>query len=148
MSQENVEVVRDFLNTFLEVDEGLADPQQLTELAAPDATFDLGAFSAVVERSEARSAKRSEMRSLDDFLQFRAAWIEPYADWSYEAEKIVDAGANRVLVTLYQRGKPHGSESWVEMHYGIVYTVEEGLIRRAEFYATPEEALEAAGLSE
>ena len=130
MSQENVEIVRGFLNMFLEVDEGLADPQQLTEFAAPDATFDLGTFSAVAERSEMRSAKRSEMRSLDDFLRFRAASIEPYDDWSYVPERIVDAGANRVVVTLYQRGRPHGSDSWVEMHYGIVYVVKEGLIRR------------------
>jgi hypothetical protein len=34
------------------------------------------------------------------------------------------------------------------MDYGMVYTVEEGLISRAAFYATPEQALEAAGLSE
>jgi hypothetical protein len=41
-----------------------------------------------------------------------------------------------------------GSESSVEMHYGIVYTVEEGLIARARLYGTSEEALEAAGLRE
>jgi hypothetical protein len=34
------------------------------------------------------------------------------------------------------------------MDYGLVYTVEEGLISRAEFYAIPEKALEAAGLRE
>jgi hypothetical protein len=45
-------------------------------------------------------------------------------------------------------GKPHDSDSWVEMHYGLVYTVEEGLISRTQFYATPEDALEAAGLRE
>jgi hypothetical protein len=28
------------------------------------------------------------------------------------------------FVTLHQRGKPHGSDSWVEMDYGMVYTVE------------------------
>jgi hypothetical protein len=32
--------------------------------------------------------------------------------------------------------------------YAIVYTVDGGLIRRAQVYATPEEALVAAGLSE
>ena len=52
------------------------------------------------------------------------------------------------MATLHQRGKPHGSDSWVEMDYGIVYTVEKGLISRADFYAPPEKALEAAGLSE
>jgi ketosteroid isomerase-like protein len=57
-------------------------------------------------------------------------------------------GANRVVVTLYQRGRPRGGDSWVEMHYGLIYTVEEGLIIRVQFYATPGEALEAAGLSE
>ena len=74
--------------------------------------------------------------------------MEPYDDWSYEPEKILDAGANRVVVTLHQSGKPRGSDSWVEMHYGLVYTVEEGLISRIEFYATPEGALEAAGSRE
>ena len=38
--------------------------------------------------------------------------------------------------------------AWVEMHYGIVYTVEEGSISRAQFYTTAEEALGAAGLRE
>jgi hypothetical protein len=34
------------------------------------------------------------------------------------------------------------------MDYGMVYTVAEGLITRADFYPTPHEALEAAGLRE
>ena len=67
---------------------------------------------------------------------------------STSRRKILDAGASRVAVTLHQRGRPHGSDSWVEMEYGIVYTVEEGLITPSDFYATPEKALEAAGLRE
>jgi hypothetical protein len=31
------------------------------------------------------------------------------------------------------------------MHYGLVYTVEEGLISRGDFYATPEEASKPPG---
>jgi hypothetical protein len=34
------------------------------------------------------------------------------------------------------------------MRNGFLYTVEYGLMRRGEVYASPEEALEAAGLSE
>jgi len=34
----------------------------------------------------------------------------------------------------------------IEWPYGIVYTIEDGLIRRDKLYGTPEEALEAAGL--
>ena len=74
--------------------------------------------------------------------------MEPYDDLLYEPKRILDAGANRVVVILHQRGKPHGSDSWVEMDYGMVYTVEDGLISRGDFYATPEQALEAAGLRE
>ena len=53
-----------------------------------------------------------------------------------------------MVVTLFQRGKPRGGDSWVEMNYGLIYTVEDGLITRAHFYPTPEEAREAAGLAE
>ena len=52
------------------------------------------------------------------------------------------------MAIFHQRGKPHGSNSWVEMRYGIGYTVEEELITGGNLYATPEDALEAAGLSE
>ena len=140
MSRENVERVRDSLNAWIDVDEGLADPQQLDEFYAPDAIFGLGTYSGW--------PGRSEMRGLDQFLEFRAAWMEPYEDWRYDVEKIVDAGGSGVVATFHQRGKLRGSDSWVEMHYGIVYTVEEGLITRGQMYATPEEALQAAGLSE
>ena len=61
--------------------------------------------------------------------------------------RIIDAGANRWWPSLYQRGKPHGSDSWVEMDYGLVYTIEDGMISRADFYGS-QNALEAAGLRE
>jgi ketosteroid isomerase-like protein len=138
MSQENVELVRDFLNACIDVDEGLAAPQQLNEFISPDGTFDMTTYSGW--------PGPREFRSMDEFLEFRAAWMEPYDEWRYDVEKILDAGVNRVVATFHQRGKLRDSDSWVEMHYGFVYTVEEGLIMRTELYATPEEALEAAGL--
>ena len=52
------------------------------------------------------------------------------------------------MVTFHQRGRPRNSDSWVEMDYGVVYTIEGGMVRRAKAYATPAEALEAVGLSE
>jgi ketosteroid isomerase-like protein len=140
MSQENVEIVRQFLAAYIEVDEGLADPQRLTEFYAPDGIFDLEAYSGWLGQPK--------FRGVDEFFEFRAAWIAPYDDWSYEAKEILGAGANRVVVTFHQRGRPRDSDSWVEMDYGIVYTVEGGLITRAKMYGTPDEALEAAGLSE
>jgi ketosteroid isomerase-like protein len=138
MSQENVDLARAALNAFAELDEGLVDPERVAEFFADDV---IATFSGFLE-------EETTLRGADEFLEFRAAWMGPYDDFIYEPVRIVDAGANRVVIILHQRGKPHESDSWVEMDYGLVYTVEAGLITRGDFYATPEQALEAAGLSE
>jgi ketosteroid isomerase-like protein len=138
MSQENVELTRAALNWFAELDEGLVGPEGWLKFFTPDALATFSGFGFVDEET---------FRGLE-FLEFRATWMEPYDDWLYEAKEVIDAGASQVVVILHQRGRPHGSDSWVEMDYGMVYTVEAGLISRGDFYATPEQALEAAGLSE
>jgi ketosteroid isomerase-like protein len=141
MSQENVELARATLNAFAELDEGLVGRERVEEFIAQDVKATFSGFEAFL-------GKQTTLRGGDEFLELRAAWMEPYDEFSYEPVRIIDAGGNRVVVTLHQRGKPHGSDSWVEMDYGMVYTVEEGLITRADFYATPEQALQAAGLRE
>jgi hypothetical protein len=47
-----------------------------------------------------------------------------------------------------QRGRLRGTGSWVEAFYGTVYTLANGKIKRIQWYATPEEAKQAAGLEE
>jgi ketosteroid isomerase-like protein len=141
MSEENVQVVRQALNTFIEVDEGLVDVDRLYEFFVPDGVF------------ETRDLPESwgpsgELHGIDEFLDFRASWMESFDDWSYSAEKILDAGGSQVVATFKQRGKLRGSDDWVEMRYAIVYTVEEGMIMAARMYLNREEGLEAAGLSE
>jgi hypothetical protein len=140
MPEENAELVRQFLATFIEVDEGLAQPDRLYEFYAPGAPLYLEGLQGVVAEER--------IRGVDEFLEWRVGWIEPYDDWSYDAEKILDGRGNRVAVTFHQRGKLRGTDDWIEMRYGIVYTVEKGLITEGRVYLTPEEALEAAGLSE
>jgi ketosteroid isomerase-like protein len=141
MSRENVELARAALNAFAQLDEGLVGTERMREFFAQDVVTTLSGFAGFAEEERT-------LRGADEFLELRAAWMEPYDDFDYEPMKIIDAGGNRVVITLHQRGKPHGSNSWVEMDYGLVYTVEEGLISRADFYANPNAALEAAGLSE
>jgi ketosteroid isomerase-like protein len=141
MSQENVEIVRAALNAFAELDEGLIDRRRMDEFFAQDVIATFSGFAGFL-------GKQNTLRGADEFLKLRAAWMEPYDDFSYEPVKVIDGGGNRVVATLHQRGKPHGSDSWVEMDYGLVYTIEGGLITRGDFYATPQEALEAAGLRE
>jgi ketosteroid isomerase-like protein len=138
MSQENVELAQAALNWFAQLDEGLVGRERWGKFFEQDALATFSGFGPIDEQT---------FRGLE-FLEFRASWMEPYDDFLYEPKEILDAGENGVLVILHQRGRPHGSDAWVEMDYGMVYTVEGGLITRADFYATPERALEAAGLRE
>jgi ketosteroid isomerase-like protein len=135
---KNVELVRECLNAWIEVDEGLAESRRMDEFFARDAVFAM----------EETFLEGGELHGVDEFLEWRAGWIESFDDWTYRPEKIVDAGANRVVGLFYQRGKLRHSSSWIEMRYGIVYCLEGGLITGGKMYMSPEGALEAVGLSE
>ncbi len=140
MSEENVEIVHRSLNRWVEVDEGLADTDSLYEFFAPEAVFEC--------RDLPDSFGRDGQVDLDGFLEIRATWIESYDDWSYSAEKILDAGGDKVVGTFRQRGKLRGTDGWIDMRYAIVYAVEKGMITGGRLYLNREEGLEAAGLSE
>ena len=137
MSEVNVEIARLTLAWWIEVDEGLLEPQRLDEFFAPNVVT---TFSGFLEEA-------TTLHGHDQFLEFRTAWMETFEDFSYEAKEILDAGASEVVVMLSQRGKPHGGGPWVEMDYGLVYTMEDGVIIRADFYAPPEKADKAAGVT-
>jgi ketosteroid isomerase-like protein len=134
MSEENIEIVRR-LSADLK-----AEPERASPLWAPDAVWDMSTVSEWPDRAE--------YRGWDEFLEFLYAWTAAYDEWSYELETVTDAGDNKVVATLSQRGKLRGSESWAELRYGIVYTVESAIVQRAQVYIPAEKALEAAGLSE
>jgi ketosteroid isomerase-like protein len=135
MSEENVEVVRRLNAAFRGT-----DPHPPSDFLAPDAVWDVTTFEGWPEQGEYRGP--------DEYAAFIAAWVAPYDDWAYEVEELIDAGDEWVVARLYQRGRPRGGAGWIEMRYGIVYTVEHGLVRRAQVYATVDEALKAAGLSQ
>jgi ketosteroid isomerase-like protein len=134
MSQENVEVVRDALAEFSETQ------QPSEEFVAPDFVWDL--------RSWPVWTGQAEFHGTDGFREFFAEWIDAYEEWTHEAQDFIDVDEHRVVATTVQRGRLRGSESWVELRAAFLYTIEDGLIRRIEVYESPEQALEAAGLSE
>jgi ketosteroid isomerase-like protein len=133
MSQENVEMVRRVLTEFTET-------QQLSELVAPNLVWHAGSWSAW--------SGAPEFHGRDGFMQFFAEWTDAYEEWTQEIERLIDGGETQVVVTTLQRGRLRDSHSWVELRAAFLYTIENGLLQRAEVYATLEEALEAAGLSE
>ena len=131
MSQENVEIVGRLLSDDLP-----ALYRMIGTLG--DFVWDMTTFEGWPDQGE--------FRGFAAFVGFLRRWVEPYAEWRIEIEDIRDPGGERVVAVLRQEGRLHDSESWIEMRYGIVYTLNEGTVRRASVYATPEQALEAAGL--
>ena len=129
VSQGNVELVRSMLADFSAFNRVLA-------VLAPDFVWDLSAYEGWTGQERYEGA--------DAFIEFMRSWTDPYDDLQLETERIVEAEGGKVVAVLRQRGRLRGSDSSVEMHYGIVYTVDGGQIRTAQVYATPDEALRSA----
>ena len=66
---------------------------------------------------------------------------------SLRSRTYIDAG-DRVVVIVRQRGRSKPTGVLVEMRFGQVWTTRGGRGIRMQMYASQEEALEAAGLSE
>jgi ketosteroid isomerase-like protein len=113
VSQENVQLVRRMLNEFIE-------KQQLSDLVSPEFVWHVGSSSAWTGRSE--------FHGRDGFMEFFGEWTDAYDEWTLEAESMIDAGDGHVVVTARQQGRLRGSESWVALRAGLLYTVENGLL--------------------
>jgi hypothetical protein len=73
---------------------------------------------------------------------------EDFDDFALEAEGIVGADNDRVVVITRGHGTGPGSRALVEMRHGTVYTLEARRIVRVDIFPRPNDALEAAGLRE
>ncbi len=80
-------------------------------------------------------------------MQFLAEWADAWDDWEMEVEEYIDAG-ERVVVIVNQRGRSKASGIPVDMRFAQVWTLRNGQGIRMQMYASPDEALEAVGLSE
>jgi ketosteroid isomerase-like protein len=134
ISRENVEVVAEILAEFATTHKAVG------RLLAPDFVWDMGTFRGWPDASEYAGPD-----GLDDFF---AKWTEPYEDWDMDVRKILDAGGDRVVALVTQRGRLRGADSWVELRFGLVYTLRTGLVSRVQNFASDAEALEAVGLQE
>src|SRR6188472_3474140 len=138
MSQENVELIRTWYLQFPALNSEALDfmYEQVWDSAidwramagAPD---DLGPI-------EGRDAMR---RYLEEGLEL-------FEDVAMEAEEIIDGGEDRVIVVLRFTGRARLSGVETELRFAILYMLRDGRIVQGREYATKEESLEAAGLSE
>jgi ketosteroid isomerase-like protein len=71
-----------------------------------------------------------------------------FETFSWEAEDILDAGDDQVLLLIRVRGRGKGSGADFDTRAGWLCRMQDGMAVRVDAYLDRREALEAAGLSE
>ena len=74
-------------------------------------------------------------------------WADQWDDWTVEVERIVDAGSEQVVLFMRERGRSKSGLDMDERHAEL-YTCRDGKVIRRQGFSDPDQALEAAGLSE
>ena len=131
MSQENVEIVMRGWDHFL------ATGELLEEIAAPDFEWDMSTFTGWPEQLV--------YVGVDGARAFLLDWTGAFDAWTIELQALHDAG-DKVVSVCRQHGRSKTTGMPVEMLFGMVWTLRDGMQTRMEMYADPAEALRAAGL--
>ena len=134
MSQENVEAFRQGFEEFA------ATHSFRPETFHPEFVWDMSTFRGWPEQQTYAGFEGAQA--------FLADWLEAFDDWEIEPEQYIEADGDRVVVILRQRGRSKASGATIEMRFGQVWTIKDGLSTRMQMYASPAEALEAVGLRE
>ena len=133
MSKQNVEIVRQGFEHFQTTGD-------FSATRTPDFVWDMSKFRGWPEQRT--------YEGLDGARGFIKDWTGVFDEWSVELEDIRDAGGDKVVAFLHQRGVSKLSGLATNMLLGVVYTVRDGNATRIELYADPAEALKAVGLEE
>jgi hypothetical protein len=133
MSQENMEVVREFLSLVT------TDLDRALSLVLPDATLDWS-------RSEAPD--RGVHVGRDAWGSWMSGRAEGLSDARFDVTDLIDVPPHRVVLVAYMRGQ--GRVSGIETGGlgGAVVDLRDGRLARLTLYQTRAEALEAVGLEE
>jgi ketosteroid isomerase-like protein len=132
MSRENVEVVRRGYEAFV------ASGDVSEEIIAPEFVWDMSTFRGWPERQT--------YEGIEGTRKFMRDWLEAWDEWSLDVVELHDAGDDKVVAIMRQRGRSKTTGLTVDMTFGQVWTVRDGKEARMEMYADPAEALEAVGL--
>jgi ketosteroid isomerase-like protein len=140
MSEENVEVLRRYLGTRIDA----LDEQALDRV--------MQVFHPAVEfREDPKFPEAGVYRGHDALRAYARQFSGEFDAFSWEAEDILDAGDDQVLVLLRVRGRGKGSGADVDIRGGWLFTLTEATearVVRVDAYLDRRDALEAAGLRE
>jgi ketosteroid isomerase-like protein len=140
MSRENVEVVRRGFEIFMEEIENDARAARL---------FDEGVFAPTATLTPARNRPDWTIYvGQEGLTEFLRAWTEDFSEWKLWPEEIIDTTGDRVVVVVRQSGTGKASGAVVELHFGLVFTLQGGQVVDQREFLDPAEALDAVGLRE
>jgi ketosteroid isomerase-like protein len=131
MSEENVELVRSGAEALAR-----GDLDVMREFLDPAFEFD-------VTRTDLNPRV---YHGLEGLLELMGEWTSTWDDYEFEVAELIEAGEDRVVGILHERGRMKDSDSWVEHVRGVVWTIRADKVLRYDEYPTQQEALEAAGL--
>ena len=139
MSQENVEIMRGVIEAF----------QAGLERGDPAAVFESDAVAADCEWVPAREVPGpTSFIGRQGFVEFMTTWTEDFDGWSMRVERLVDAGDDRVVALVHQWATGKASGAPVDLHFGQVFELRDGLVIRITNYLDPAQALKAPGVEE
>ena len=135
MSQENVEIASRWYEVAGSKEQLLAAMPRTMALCHPE-----------VEWSAPEDG--TTYRGRDGVRQRLEEWLESFADYRYEVQRIIDCGRDEVLVVAAEVGRGARSGAEVRSVNYELLTIRDGMIVRIREYYDEGQALEAARLSE
>jgi ketosteroid isomerase-like protein len=136
MSRENVEIVRKCVELVRRFDEEFTGSRTGTDL-----------LDDALEVHDHDSPDLGVLKGHAGFLRWIDDWDEAWAEWSVEPDEYIDAGEQIVVLhRLSARGR--GSGVRLIRRDGMVWTMRNGKVVRLDYFNSPTEALDAAGLRE
>jgi ketosteroid isomerase-like protein len=129
MSEENVAVVRGMWEAF----------------RRNDFEASLAAFDADVEWDGTNLPDGKISRGIDAVVDHATGWANMWEGWEVELEDVIDAGEDRVIAFIRERGHSKAGLDMDERHSEL-YVVRGGKIVYRKGFSDPDEALVEAGL--
>jgi ketosteroid isomerase-like protein len=134
MSQENVEIVRRFENSWARRDLDAA-------LECIDDEFEF-------DWSESRGPFVGTYKGHQGLARFWTDLLEAWEQFSPEMAEVVECGPETLITIDVVRARGRGSGIDMEAQGAMLWNVREGKIVRVKMFQTKTEALEAVGMSE
>lgn len=129
MSETNVAVVRGMWEAFIRNDPETA----------------LACFDPTIEWDGSNLPDGVIARGLDAVLDHAARWADMWEGWEVDLEDVIDAGGDKVIAFIRERGRSKAGLEMDEQHSEL-YIVRAGRIVYRKGFSDPQEALVEADL--